>query len=70
MRLKSLPPELVRAQEQIEGYARQFGLTFFRTVFEMVDYDQMNALAAYGHGCLWIGESPKTVRDQTTLHPC
>ena len=48
MRLKSLPPELVRAQEQIEGYARQFGLTFFRTVFEVVDYDQMNALAAYG----------------------
>ena len=48
MRLKSLPPELVRAQEHIEGHARQFGLTFFRTVFEMVDYDQMNALAAYG----------------------
>ena len=48
MRLKSLPPELVRAQEKIEGHARKFGLTFFRTVFEMVDYDQMNALAAYG----------------------
>jgi stage V sporulation protein R len=48
MRLKSLPPELVRAQEQIEGFARQFGLTFFRTVFEIVDYAQMNALAAYG----------------------
>jgi stage V sporulation protein R len=38
----------VRAQEQIEGYARKFGLSFFRTVFEVVDYDQMNALAAYG----------------------
>ena len=33
---------------KIEGHARNYGLTFFRTVFEMVDYDQMNALAAYG----------------------
>ncbi len=43
-----LPHELVRAQEKIEGHARKFGLTYFRTVFEMVDYKQMNALAAYG----------------------
>jgi stage V sporulation protein R len=48
MKLRELPPELVRAQQEIEGYARNFGLTFFRTVFEVVDYDQMNALAAYG----------------------
>ncbi len=46
--MKLLPPELVQAQERIEGVARQLGLTFFRTVFEVVDYDQMNALAAYG----------------------
>jgi len=48
MKLRSLPTELVLAQEKIERYAREFGLTFFRTVFEMVDYEQMNALAAYG----------------------
>jgi stage V sporulation protein R len=36
------------AQEKIEGHARGYGLTFFQTVFEMVDYEQMNALAAYG----------------------
>jgi stage V sporulation protein R len=48
MKLRPLPAELVRAQERIEGHARRFGLTFFRTVFEVVDYDQMNALAAYG----------------------
>jgi stage V sporulation protein R len=48
MKLRPLPPELIRAQEEIEGYARRFGLSFFRTVFEVVDYDQMNALAAYG----------------------
>ena len=48
MKLRSLPQELVDAQEAIERHAREFGLTFFRTVFEMVDYEQMNALAAYG----------------------
>ena len=48
MKLRPLPSELVRAQQKIEQYAREFGLTFFRTVFEMVDYEQMNALAAYG----------------------
>jgi stage V sporulation protein R len=48
MKLRPLPPELVRAQERIEGHARSFGLSFFRTVFEVVDYDQMNALASYG----------------------
>lgn len=43
-----LPTELSLAQEKIEGHARSYGLTFFQTVFEMVDYEQMNALAAYG----------------------
>ena len=46
--MKHLPLELARAQEKIEGVARKLGLTFFQTVFEVVDYDQMNALAAYG----------------------
>jgi stage V sporulation protein R len=48
LKLKHLSSELVKAQEVIEGHAREFGLTFFRTVFEMVDYEQMNALAAFG----------------------
>jgi len=47
MKLRELPSELVRAQENIEGIATEFGLTFFRTVCEMVDYEQMNSLAAY-----------------------
>ncbi|MBM4386299.1 MAG: SpoVR family protein [Deltaproteobacteria bacterium] len=34
--------------KQIAGYARGFGLDFFETRFEMVDYDKMNELAAYG----------------------
>ncbi len=45
---KPLPAELRQAQEQLEHYARQYGLDFFPTIFELVDYDQMNAIAAYG----------------------
>jgi stage V sporulation protein R len=48
VKLRSLPGVLVDAQEKIERHAREYGLTFFRTVFEMVDYEQMNSLAAYG----------------------
>ena len=40
--------ELARAQEYIEKHADDYGLSFFQVVFEMVDYQQMNALAAYG----------------------
>ena len=45
MKQNPLPLELARAQEYIEKIASDYGLTFFRTVFEMVDYHQMNALA-------------------------
>ena len=48
MKLRPLPMELARAQEFIETIADDYGLTFFQVVFEMVDYVQMNALAAYG----------------------
>ena len=44
----TLPPELQHEQERIERVARDLGLTFYRIVFEMVDWRQMNALAAYG----------------------
>ena len=45
---RPLPPELVDAQHEIEGYARDYGLDFFTTIFELVDADQLNAIAAYG----------------------
>jgi stage V sporulation protein R len=32
----------------MEGYARGYGLDFYTTVFEVVDYQQLNAVAAYG----------------------
>lgn len=43
----SLLPELAELQIEIEGYAREYGLDFFDTIFEVVDYKQMNQAAAY-----------------------
>lgn len=43
-----LPAELVRHKEEIESIASNYGLDFYTTIFEMVDYDVMNQLAAYG----------------------
>ncbi|MFQ5584866.1 MAG: SpoVR family protein, partial [Calditrichia bacterium] len=35
-------------QPEIENLAREYGLDFFPVVFELVDYDMMSQLAAYG----------------------
>ncbi len=43
-----LPDELRQWQESIEGMARGHGLDFFPTIFELVDADQLNAIAARG----------------------
>lgn len=45
---KSLPAHLAEIQMQMEGHARDYGLDFFPTIFELVDVDQLNAVAAYG----------------------
>ena len=44
----NLPPYLADTQRQIEGYARDYGLDFFDTIFEVLDYKRMNEVAAYG----------------------
>ena len=44
----TLSADLKREQDRIEQIARNMGLTFFKVVFEMVDWREMNALAAYG----------------------
>ncbi len=44
----SLTPELAKLRDEIRGHAEDFGLDFFEVIFEMVDYDQMNSLAAFG----------------------
>ena len=43
-----LPPHLRDIQRQIEGYAREFGLDFYETIFEVLGYDEINMVAAYG----------------------
>jgi stage V sporulation protein R len=43
-----LPANLAAIQAKMEGHARDYGLDFFPTVFELVDADQLNAVAAYG----------------------
>lgn len=42
-----LPRELAEMQVRVEAEAARYGLTYFPVVFEMVDYAQMNQLAAY-----------------------
>jgi stage V sporulation protein R len=43
-----LTPELAKIRDQIKGYAIDYGLDCFETVFEMVDHEQINSLAALG----------------------
>lgn len=43
-----LPDHLEKAREKIEKIARDYGLDFFTTIFEMIDYDQMSQFAAFG----------------------
>jgi stage V sporulation protein R len=44
----SLTYELQVEREKIEAHARAYGLDFFDTFFELVDFEQMNMVAAYG----------------------
>src|SRR5690606_8391555 len=40
--------DLREIQRSIEGHAKDYGLDFFPTLFEVLDYRQMNEVAAYG----------------------
>lgn len=44
----NLPPEYAKMQEEIERHAKDYGLDFYETIFEMIDYDTMNEIASYG----------------------
>jgi stage V sporulation protein R len=44
----ALPDYLREEQARMEEYGRAFGLDFFPTIFEVLSYDQMNEIAAYG----------------------
>ena len=45
---RRLPAEIQAAQEDLEARARSYGLDFFETIFEVVDYEEMSMLAAFG----------------------
>ena len=47
-RFRNLTEELTEIQRGIEQHARNYGLDFFPTIFEVVDAEQLNAVAAYG----------------------
>jgi stage V sporulation protein R len=44
----TLPPHLRSLKEEIEDYARGYGLDFYETIFEVIDADDLNEVAAYG----------------------
>ena len=43
-----LPAHLAALKQEIEGYARDFGLDFYETIFEVIDAEDLNEIAAYG----------------------
>ncbi|MCG8451005.1 MAG: SpoVR family protein [Pirellulales bacterium] len=46
--LGNLTPQLAEMQVEIEEYARGYDLDFYPTIFELIDADQLNAIAARG----------------------
>jgi stage V sporulation protein R len=48
MNITQLPPLLAKWAVKIEGVAASYGLDFYPTIFEMVDFETMNEVAAYG----------------------
>ena len=43
----NLPPDLETIRQKIEGYAREYGLDFFETFFEILDFKQLNEVASF-----------------------
>jgi len=48
MRNTKLPPDLQAAWEEIEGYAKEYGLDFFPISFEVLDYRTLYEVASFG----------------------
>ncbi len=48
MATRSLPANLHDIRQQIEAHARGYGLDFWNVVFEVLGFDEMNMVAAYG----------------------
>ncbi len=48
MKQTKLPPDLQQTWEDIEGYAKDYGLDFFPIIFEVLDYKTLYEIAAMG----------------------
>jgi stage V sporulation protein R len=44
----NLPAHLHDIRQQVEGYAREYGLDFYDTIFEVLGFDEINMVASYG----------------------
>ncbi|MFQ5637173.1 MAG: SpoVR family protein [bacterium] len=44
----NLPEDLSEIKEEIRSYAESYDLDFYETVFEIVEYDELNEVASYG----------------------
>lgn len=44
---KPLPKDLCQLKERVESVAQEFGLNGFETIYEVLDYDEINMVAAY-----------------------
>src|SRR5215470_6472972 len=44
----NLPPDLRALKEEIVQHARSYGLDFYETIFEVVEAEDLNEIAAYG----------------------
>ncbi|MEN8148231.1 MAG: SpoVR family protein [Planctomycetota bacterium] len=44
----SLATELASMRNEVKEYALEYGLDFFETIFEVLDFDQLNEVASYG----------------------
>ena len=48
LKVRSLPTEIQQWRTKIEAIAKDEGLDFFDTLFEVISYDKMSEIAAYG----------------------
>ena len=44
----NLPADLRAIQLETEDHARTYGLDFYETIFEVLDYDEISEIAAWG----------------------
>ena len=46
--MTSLPKNLADLKKEIEAYAKGYGLDFYKTIFEVLDWKQLNEVASFG----------------------